>query len=416
MSRLRITGGQRLVGEIKVGGAKNATLPILAACLLTPHECIIHGVPRLKDIEVMIEILVTLGAEVTWSDSSVTVCSRHLSESRVPEELMRRMRASNLVMGALLGRCHEFGVSYPGGCTIGSRPMDLHIKGFLSMGAKVKEDGVIEGKVKKLQGSCIYLDFPSVGATENLMMAAVLAEGITIIRNAAREPEIVDLQSFLCKMGARVWGAGTDKITIEGTSQLGVSEHQVIPDRIEAGTHLVAGAVTQGDILVSNTRAEHLEALLSKLGEIGVEVSNDSLGIRLKGGCSWRAVDIKTHPFPGFPTDLQPQIMSLLALANGTSVVKETVFESRYKHADELRRMGARIKVDGRIAIIQGVKRLTGASVEASDLRAGAALVIGGMAADGVTTIDNVHHLDRGYERLEEKYLGLGADIKRIDS
>ncbi|MDH7480310.1 MAG: UDP-N-acetylglucosamine 1-carboxyvinyltransferase [Syntrophomonadaceae bacterium] len=402
-------------GEIEVEGAKNATLPILASCLLAPDESVIHGVPRLRDIEVMLDILVSLGARVKWEGSTVAVNCRQLSGVKVPDSLMRKMRASNLVMGALLGRCRKFEVSYPGGCSIGSRPMDLHLKGFLSMGAEISEEsGCIQGETRKLQGTCIYLDFPSVGATENLMMAAVLAEGATIIRNAAREPEIVDLQNFLCGMGAQVRGAGTDKITIEGVKSLGAGEHRVIPDRIEAGTHLIAAAITGGDVLVTQCRCDHVEALLSKLGEMGCHLNCDARGIRIKGCREWRAVDIKTHPYPGFPTDLQPQIMSLLSLSKGTSVVKETIFESRFKHADELRRMGARIKVEGRIAVIQGVKRLTGATVEASDLRAAAALVIGGLAAEGETIIEKVCHLDRGYHLLEEKYARLGAEIARL--
>lgn len=415
MGRIRIVGGRRLAGEVEVEGAKNAALPILAASLLSEGECVIHSVPRLRDIEVMVEILRLIGAKVSWENKTVVVNASRIEEVRVPEALMRKMRASNLVMGALLGRCGCFSVSFPGGCSIGSRPMDLHLKGFLSFGARITEEyGFIEGKAAQLQGSCIYLDFPSVGATENLMMAAVRARGHTVIRNAAREPEIVDLQNFLCALGAKVRGAGSDQIWIEGVPRLGGGEHQVISDRIEAGTHMVAGAITRGDVLVKGAKMEHLEAVIAKLKETGVEVKEDNLGIRVKANRECMAVDIKTLPYPGFPTDMQPQMTALLSLARGTSVITETIFESRFKHVDELRRMGANIRVVGRTAIVQGVKRLTGAQVEASDLRAAAALVLGGLAAEGETIVENVSHLDRGYENLESKYTALGAEIARL--
>jgi len=415
MERVRIAGGRRLCGEIEVEGAKNAALPILAASLLSEGECIIHGVPRLRDIEVMIEILQHIGAKVVRENKTVSVNAAHIREVKVPESLMRKMRASNLVMGALLGRCGQFEVSFPGGCSIGSRPMDLHLKGFLSLKARVVEEyGFIKGNAAHLQGACIYLDFPSVGATENLMMAAVRAQGRTVIRNAAREPEIADLQDFLCSLGARVKGAGSDQIWIEGVSRLGGGEHRVIPDRIEAGTHMVAGAITRGDVLVKGARKEHLEAVIAKLKEIGVRVKEDTSGIRIAADGEWTATDIKTMPYPGFPTDMQPQITALLSLARGTSLITETIFENRFKHAEELRRMGANIRIAGRTAIVQGVKRLTGAQVEASDLRAAAALVLAGLAADGETIIEKIMHLDRGYENLERKYAALGAEISRL--
>ena len=414
MENIKIIGGNRLVGEVKAGGAKNATLPILAACLLTKGECILHGVPRLLDVEVMVEVLQSLGAKAKWEGTTLTISTPDLTATEVPESLMRKMRASNLVMGPLLGRGGLFKAFTPGGCAIGSRPMDLHLKGFLKLGAQIEQEyGYILGQSARLKGDKIHLDFPSVGATENLMMAAALVEGETVIRNAAREPEIIDLQNFLCTLGARIKGAGTQEIRIEGVPRLGGGEHTVIPDRIETGTFLVASAITQGEVRVVNAVEEHIEAVLMKLREAGAEVLVDQSGILVRGSSCQKAVDIKTMPYPGFPTDMQPQMMVLLSLVKGTSVVTETIFESRFKHVDELRRMGARIRLEGRSAIIYGTSRLTGAVVEASDLRAGAALVLAGLAAKGKTLVEGVEHLDRGYEDLEAKFKALGADICR---
>ncbi|MGI6648046.1 MAG: UDP-N-acetylglucosamine 1-carboxyvinyltransferase [Bacillota bacterium] len=415
MDRIRILGGNRLEGEVKASGAKNASLPILAACLLTRGECVLHGIPCLRDVEVMLQVLRSLGARVTWQGSDLVVSAQEVVATEIPESLMRQMRASNLVMGALLGRCGTFKAFTPGGCAIGSRPMDLHLKGFNTLGAKINQEyGFITGKSQRVRGASIQLDFPSVGATENLMMAATLAEGVTVIRNAAREPEIVDLQNFLRRLGARIWGAGTHEIRIEGVANLGSGEHTVIPDRIETGTFLVAGVLTQGDVLISNAIEGHVESILAKLQEAGAEVSSAKEGVRVRGGRCLKAVDVKTLPYPGFPTDMQPQIVTLLSVANGTSLVTETIFENRFKHIDELRRMGARVRLEGRSVIIYGVPRLTGAIVEASDLRAGAALILAGLVADGETLVEGTVHIDRGYERLEEKFKQLGANIQRL--
>jgi len=413
--RLVIEGGRCLRGTIGVSGAKNAALPILAACILNAGVCRIERVPRLRDIEVMQDLLVHLGASVVRDGQSMVVDTRGVESWEVPEELMRRMRASNLALGPLLGRFGRARMAYPGGCNIGARPMDLHLKGLQAMGARITERaGYITAEAHRLTGADIHLDLPSVGATENLMMAAVLAWGTTVIRNAAREPEIVDLQNFLNRLGARIRGAGTSVIKIEGVSGLSDATHAVIPDRIEAGTHLVAAAITGGDLTVTGCIPEHLEAVLAKLREAGMEVAVYDEAVRVWAPRKLRAVDLKTMPYPGFPTDMQAPFMALLTLAEGTSVVTETVFENRYKHVPELRRMGADIKLEGQTAIVRGVSRLSGACVEASDLRAGAALVLAGLAAENTTVVENVHLIDRGYEYLEEKYNACGARIKRL--
>ncbi len=414
MARIVVKGGKGLKGSVTVSGSKNSTLPIMAACLLSTDECVLHNVPSLEDVRVMEEVLKKLGAKVKRENDSLIINPRSVDCCELPEALTRKMRASNLVMGALLGRFRKAKVSYPGGCAIGSRPMDLHIKGFRLLGCEVNEDrGYIEAEATCLKGREVLLDFPSVGATENIMMAAVGAEGTTIIRNAAREPEIVDLQSFLNRMGAKIRGAGLDTIRIEGGGSLGGVEYDVIPDRIEAGTFMVAAAITNGDVLIDNVVVEHVEPVLAKLMESGVNVIRCNGGIRVRGGHKLRPVDIKTLPFPGFPTDMQPQIMALLATVEGTSIVVETVFENRFMHVDELRRMGADIRVEGRVAVVQGKKKLTGARVEATDLRAGAALVLAGLAAEGETIVEKPFHIDRGYENLEKKLRSLGADINR---
>jgi UDP-N-acetylglucosamine 1-carboxyvinyltransferase len=326
------------------------------------------------------------------------------------------MRASKLVMGPLLARFQYVKMAYPGGCSIGSRPMDQHLRGMKTLGAEIKEKhGFIEAKATRLVGSEICLDFPSVGATENILLAATLAEGVTVIRNAAREPEVVDLQNFLNQMGAKIKGAGTDVIRIEGVKKLNSVEYTIIPDRIEAGTFMVMGAITGGEILINNVIPEHIEAVISKLREAGVEINETDEGILVRGGKKRQGVDVKTMPFPGFPTDMQAQMMALMAVSEGTSIVTETIFENRFKHVDELRRMGADIKVEGRVAIIKGVKSLSGAYVETSDLRAGAALVTAGLVADGATVLDKVHLIDRGYENFEQKLRGLGAQILRVN-
>lgn len=363
------------------------------------------------------EVLEQLGAKLKRQDSALIIDTSHVNSVEVPENLTRKMRASNLVMGALIARFGEARVAQPGGCAIGSRPMDLHIKGFKNLGCMVNEKhGSLLAQAEKLEGRELLLDFPSVGATENLMMAACMAEGTTIIRNAAREPEILDLQNFLNRMGARIRGAGLDTIRIEGVRYLDGTRHEVIPDRIEAGTMMVAAAITGGDIFIENVIIEHLEPLSAKLSEAGIEVLPYPGAIRVRANSRPDAVDIKTMPYPGFPTDMQPQIMALLSLASGSSLLVETIFENRFMHVSELRRMGADIRIEGRVAIIRGKPALQGAVVAASDLRAGAALILAGLAADGETRVENIYHLDRGYERIEQKLSQLGALISRIEN
>ncbi len=421
MSRYIIRGGERLSGTVRISGAKNAVLPMLAAMLLTEKECVIRDTPRLRDVSVMIEILRKLGADVeervdeNTGSLSLMVNPLRIITHEVEENLTRAMRSSIFLMGSLLGRLGKVRVAYPGGCDIGPRPIDLHLRGLAALGADINEKfGYIHAEAKKLTGAEIHLDFPSVGATENIMMAAVLAEGTTVIRNAAKEPEIVDLQNFLNAMGANVKGAGMDIIRIEGTSGLGGCEHQVIPDRIETATFMIAGAITGGDIYLDNVIPEHVESVSAKLRESGVLVE-EKTG-KLHVACDRRpsAVDVKTLPYPGFPTDVQPQIMALMSVSEGTSVITETVFENRFKHADELRRMGANIKIEGRTAVVKGTRTLFGACVEATNLRSGAALVLGGLVAQGLTTVEGVEHIERGYEDFDQKLRSLGARIQKL--
>ncbi|MHB8171865.1 MAG: UDP-N-acetylglucosamine 1-carboxyvinyltransferase [Thermincolia bacterium] len=417
MDKFIIMGGKRLEGKIRVSGAKNAALPILAASLLSSGTNMIQEVPNLKDVAVMKSLLEYLGVKITCEQQGIKVNSQNANSMEVSEEIMRKMRASNLVMGPLLARFGQVKVSYPGGCAIGSRPLDLHLKGFISLGAKITEKyGYIKAEAKELVGSEIHLDFPSVGATENIMMAATLARGKTVIRNAAKEPEIVDLQNYLNGMGARIKGAGTDTIKVEGVNELGSTTHAVIPDRIETGTHMIAAAITQGDVIISNVIPEHVEPIVAKLREAGVKVIDMDDQIRVQGNGCIKSIDLKTMPYPGFPTDMQSPMMTLLTVAKGTSVISESIFENRFKQVDELRRMGANIKLEGRAAIVKGVDKLSGAFVEAPDLRAGAALVLAGLVAEDATVIENVHHIDRGYERLEAKYSSLGARIIRVNN
>jgi UDP-N-acetylglucosamine 1-carboxyvinyltransferase len=414
--RLLVRGGNILKGQVAISGSKNAILPIMAAGLLSSGEVILNEVPDLEDINVMAEALTILGASVKREGKVLIINGRGVNNCELPEAVSRRMRASNLVMGALLGRLREARVAYPGGCAIGSRPMDLHIKGFNELGYEIHEAfGYLQGKERLAQGKEIMLDVPSVGATENIMMAAALTPGYTIIRNAAREPEIVDLQNFINCMGARIKGAGLDTIRVEGVEKLGGVEHTVIPDRIEAGTFMVAAAISHGDVWIENVVVEHLQPVISKLTEIGVEILPWSGGIRLVGKKGYRPTDIKTMPYPGFPTDMQAQMMSLLATIQGTSVMVETIFENRFMHVQELRRMGADIKIEGRVAIIKG-GAFKGASVESTDLRAGAALILAGLVARGETQISKLEHIDRGYEKIHEKFKALGADIERRSS
>ncbi|ABZ84619.1 udp-n-acetylglucosamine 1-carboxyvinyltransferase [Heliomicrobium modesticaldum Ice1] len=412
--RIRIKGGKPLFGEVAISGAKNAVLPILAASLMSTGQCQIKGVPRLTDVQMMNEVLSTLGAQVSWEGESLIVDASAAEIREVSADLMRRMRASNLVLGPMLSRFGKVRLSHPGGCSIGSRPMDLHLKGLQKMGARYQErHGFFEVEAERLQGTEIHLDFPSVGATENLMMAASLAEGTTIIRNAAKEPEIVDLQNFLNAMGARVRGAGLDIIRIDGVNRLGGCVHHLIPDRIEAGTFMVAATITGGDVTLTNVIPEHLEPVTAKLRETGARVIEEDDRIRVIAPRRCQAVDIKTLPYPGFPTDMQAQMMALMAVSEGTSVISETIFENRFKHVDELRRMGANIRLEGRVCIVKGVPSLSGAVVECTDLRAGAALVLAGLAAENGTTVEKIFHVDRGYDQLVEKLSGLGARITR---
>lgn len=419
MDRFVIRGGRRLVGRVRVSGAKNAVLPILAASLLTDQECVIRDAPQLKDVAVMIQILRRLGAEVDLDtggpEAAIRVRARDLTSAEVPEPLVRQMRSSVFLMGPLLGRMGRVRLSYPGGCAIGPRPINFHLQGLQALGAVISERaGYIEAEGADLRGTTVHLDEPSVGATENVIMAAVLARGTTVITNAAREPEIVDLASFLNSMGARVSGAGTDAVRVEGVGRLGGSDYRVIPDRIEAGTLLVAASITGGDVVLENVIPEHLKSPLAKLREAGAMVAVGSASVRLVGPDRPAAVDLKTMPYPGFPTDLQSQFMALLAVADGTSVITETIFENRFKVAAELRRMGAQITVDGRVAVVRGVPRLSGTVVEAmEDLRGGAALVIAGLAARGETVVEGIRHIERGYEVMDAKLRHLSARIWR---
>ena len=418
MEKLFIQGGRRLSGTVKISGAKNAVLPVIAASLLASTPSVIEEIPDLDDVTTITEVLQYLGLNTRREPGRLFIDSTGIKSCEASYELVRKMRASFLVMGPLLSRFQEARISQPGGCAIGTRPIDLHLKGFEALGAEIIQGhGFIEARAPKgLQGAKVYLDFPSVGATENIMMAASLANGRTIIENAAQEPEIVDLANYLNAMGANVRGAGTNAIRIEGVKNLTGTTYAVIPDRIEAGTYMVAAAITGGDVLLKNVLYEHLKPLVAKLKEAGVAIEQDVHQMRVTASGGLRAVDIKTLPYPGFPTDMQAQFMALMSVADGSSVVSETVFENRFMHVDELKRMGANIRVDGRIAMLDGVKKLTGCPVTATDLRAGAALVLAGLAAEGQTEIGSVYHIDRGYDRIVDKLQGLGADISRRES
>ncbi|MDX8363718.1 UDP-N-acetylglucosamine 1-carboxyvinyltransferase [Cytobacillus sp. Hm23] len=417
MEKIIVRGGKRLSGTVKVEGAKNAVLPVIAASLLASEgKSIISDVPELSDVYTVNEVLRYLNADVTFNNNQIIVDASRELTIEAPFEYVRKMRASVLVMGSLLARNGQAKIALPGGCAIGSRPIDQHLKGFEAMGATVKVgNGYIDAKVDgKLQGAKIYLDFPSVGATENILMAATLAEGTTIIENCAKEPEIVDLANFLNKMGAKVRGAGTGTIRVEGVKTLYGTTHQVIPDRIEAGTFMVAAAITGGDVYVQGAVPEHLSSLIAKMEEMGVTITEEHDGIRVVGPQTLKAVDLKTMPHPGFPTDMQSQMMSLLLCAEGTSMITETVFENRFMHVEEFRRMNGNIKIEGRSVIINGRSDLQGAEVAATDLRAAAALILAGLAAKGHTRVTELKHLDRGYVSFHEKLTGLGADIERV--
>ncbi|MGI6426227.1 MAG: UDP-N-acetylglucosamine 1-carboxyvinyltransferase [Natronincolaceae bacterium] len=416
MPKIIVEQNGPLQGTVHVNGAKNAVLPTLAATLLsTEGRCVLEGVPALIDVDVICEVLTSLGADVRrLGRDKIEVLAHCIDEVEAPYELVRKMRASFLVMGPLLARMGKARISMPGGCAIGTRPIDLHLKGFKALGAETTLGyGFVEASAEKLIGNNIYLDFPSVGATENIMMAAVLAEGQTFIENAAEEPEITDLANFLNKMGADIRGAGTDTIKINGVKELRGATHAVIPDRIEAGTYMIAAAITKGNVLVCNVVPDHLKPITAKLRECGADVIRENSGLRVIAHNRPKAVDIKTMPYPGFPTDMQSQFMVLMSVAEGTSIAIETVFENRFMHVSELKRMGADIKIEGRSAIIEGKNNLLGAPVKATDLRAGAALILAGLVADGKTEITDVHHIDRGYVNIEEKLKSLGAKIYR---
>ena len=418
MEQYIMKGGNPLVGEVTIGGAKNAALGILAASIMTDEDVLIENLPDVRDINVLLEAIQEIGARVERVDRhTVRINASDIKEVSVDDDYIRKIRASYYFIGALLGKYKSAQVPLPGGCNIGSRPIDLHIKGFRALGAKVDiERGAVLAHAIDLVGSHIYLDKVSVGATINIMMAAALAEGQTTIENVAKEPHVVDVANFLNSMGANIKGAGTDIIRIKGVRKLHGTEYSIIPDQIEAGTFMCAAAVTRGDIMIKNVIPKHMEAISAKLMEIGCEVVEFDDAIRVVGKPRQGHTNINTLPYPGFPTDMQPQMTVTLALASGTSIVTESIFENRFKYVDELARMGSSIKVEGNVAVIDGVKGFTGAQVNAPDLRAGAALVIAGLAAEGYTTVDEIGYIQRGYEHFEEKLKALGAMIELVDS
>lgn len=419
MEKLIVKGGNRLVGAVKTSGAKNAVLPIIAASILGTTPSHLDEVPMLEDVHTISEVLKCLGLSVECSPEKnvLDIDSTEITSYEAPYELVRTMRASFLVMGPLLARIGKARISMPGGCAIGARPIDIHLKGFEALGVKIEQGhGYIEASAPEgLKGTSIYFDFPSVGATENIMMAASLAEGTTILENAAEEPEIVDLANYLNKMGAKIRGAGTDTIRIEGVEKLHGADYTIIPDRIEAGTYMIAAAMTGGDVVVENVLPEHQKPLIAKLREAGAVVEEDIDKVRVIGKNPLKAVSIKTLPYPGFPTDMQAQMMAMMVIAEGRSKVTETVFENRFMHVVELNRMGAQISTEGRSAVIDGPCKLTGCDVRATDLRAGAAMILAGLVAEGTTRIGDLHHIDRGYENIVAKLKNLGADIERAD-
>lgn len=416
MDKFIIKGGRKLDGTVEISTAKNSVLPIISACILNGKKNIIHKTPMLEDVFVITKVLEGLNAKINIDEktSDLIIDTSELNPIDALDGLVRKMRASFLLMGPMLARFGQFKIMLPGGCNIGTRPIDLHLKGLAALGAEINiGHGYVEAKAKKLKGNNIYLDFPSVGATENIMMCSVLAEGETILGNCAEEPEIVDLANFLNKMGACVEGAGTDTIKITGVKELNTVEYTPIYDRIEAGTFMIAAAITKSKFKIKGAHEEHIKPVMAKLIEMGVKIDINEDEMIIDGGETLKSVDIKTMPYPGFPTDMQSQIMALLSVVTGTSVITENIFENRFMHVPELNRMGANIKIDGRSAIIQGVERLTGAEVKATDLRAGATMILAGLAAEGTTIISDIYHIDRGYTHIEEKLRKLGADIIR---
>lgn len=422
MEKIVVQKSMNLEGSIRVSGAKNASLPIIAASLLGTEDIFLEDVPDLEDVKIICDVLKSLGAEVERiGTNELRINSSNINKYETDTALMNKMRASFLVMGPLLGRMGKAKNGLPGGCSIGARPIDLHLKGFKALGVEIEEnigesddDSFIFVQTDKLVGGKVYLDFPSVGATENIMMAAVLAEGRTIIENAAMEPEIVDLSNFLRKLGADVKGAGTNTITIDGVEKLGGARHQIIPDRIEAATYMAAAAITSGNILIENVIPSHLRPVIAKLEEAGCKIIEEDEALRVIGPKELKSIDIKTLPYPGFPTDAQAQFMIMMTQAKGTSLVQETVFENRFMHAEEFNKMGAEIRTDGNSAVVDGPSKLYGTEVRATDLRCGAALVLAGFVAEGDTEIYNIGHIDRGYENIEEKFSSVGGRLKRV--
>lgn len=418
MDKLVIHGGNALHGEVVISGAKNAAVAVLPAALLVDGKCRLENIPKVKDVLLLCDIMIELGAKVEYQDDgAIEIDASNLTYHSAPYELVGKMRASYYLIGALLGRFHKAEVAMPGGCDLGPRPIDQHCKGFEALGAVTRvANGIIYAEAEKLTGGHVYLDVVSVGATMNIMLAAVLAEGTTTIENAAKEPHIVDLANFLNVMGANIKGAGTDIIRIKGVNSLHGGTYSIIPDQIEAGTFMVAAAASRGDVLIKNVIPKHLESITSKLIEMGVTVEefDDSVRVSCPPERKLHRVSVKTLPYPGFPTDMQPQIVAFLSVTEGTSMISETIWDSRFQYVDELKRMGANIKVDGRVAVIEGVDHLTGAPVKSTDLRAGAGMVIAALIARGATEISALHHIDRGYEDMEGKFRALGADIVRV--
>lgn len=415
--RLIIKGNKKLQGELCISGAKNSAVGIIPAALLSDSKCIIKNLPDIDDVRYLKELLAQVGAGVkTLGPGELEIDSNQMKSYKVNFEIAKKMRASYYFLGALLGKFKKAEVPFPGGCDIGIRPIDQHIKGFEALGAKIKvEHGVIKAKATELVGAPIYLDVVSVGATINIMLAACKAKGLTTIENAAKEPYIVDIANLLNAMGANIKGAGTDVIKIKGVDQLGGCEHAIIPDMMEAGTYMIAAAATQGDVLIRNVIPTHLESVSAKLREMGIEVEENEDSVRVRTVGRPKAINLKTIPYPGFPTDLQQPMSVLLSISEGTGIITESIWEGRFKHVEELKRMGANIKVEGRIAIIEGISKLSGSPVHATDLRAGAAMVIAGLAAEGETEISNLRHIDRGYENLVDKLKSLGANITRVE-
>ncbi len=415
MDKILVEGGPRLEGEVRISGAKNAALPIMAATLLAPGVHNLKNAPSLVDVRTMGKLLGVLGADVDHHDHSLTIDTKNCNEHEAPYELVKQMRASICVLGPLLARHGRARVSLPGGCAWGPRPVDFHVKAMKDLGADVKlEHGYVVAECRRLTGATIQFDIPSVGATENAMAAASLAKGRSVIENAAREPEIGALASFLRAMGARITGDGTDAIVIEGVDELFAADFEIIPDRIEAGTFMVAAAITGGDVLITGIRKEHCAAVIMKLKEMGAEITEEGADLRVKGPMWGRAVNVTTAPYPGFPTDMQAQFMALMTIADGTSVITDTIYADRFAHVPELNRLGADVGTDRNVAIVSGVKKLSGAKVMATDLRASAALILTGLIAEGETEVSRVYHIDRGYESIEKKLAGLGAKIRRV--